>query len=154
MRDKKGFLWLGEETAKILLGIVVVVGLLAFLFVLFWTFLKVNKLEQAKSAINEIREFSLRLGNGEYKEIIYESPREWTLRFYKSVQEGMKGCNSNCLYLCEKEDCSTNKKYICSEFSGEVIVEGLNRKSYILFERTPVNLRVSKNGGKYTVSLK
>ena len=154
IQHKKGVEWLGEETGKILLGVIVIVMLIGLIFVLFNLYAKNNKVLQAQTSLDKIAAAGLSLSQGRMKEVVYQSPRDWTMRFYEARKEGMNGCeNGKCFCLCENKNCDIDSKYTCKVFSSSVNVISKDRRDYITFRITPSTL-VVKNTGALEVSEK
>ena len=143
--DKKGIQWVGEETGKIIIAVLVIIGLIGLVAVLLNLGVKTNKSIQAQSMLDSIATTALRTDRGKMENIVYLYPRDWTMRFYKERKEGMSQCgNGKCFCLCENFDCSVEDKYVCKAFADDIEILSTSGANWIRFNKIPITLTIKR----------
>ena len=155
MTNKKGIQWVGEETGKIIIALLVIVMLIGLSFILFRLFIKNNEVLQAQKSLDKIQTAGLSIEEGKMRDdVVYESPRDWTMRFYGEKEKTI-GCeNGKCLCLCKDFECDIKAKYVCKAFGKNVGIISSSRNDYIRFGKVSAGLIVKNIGGGLEVSEK
>jgi len=124
---KKGNL-MGEETLRIILSVICIVGLIALGVKLYLTW-RESDLKKADATLNEILSKANTLNDFKTKtDIIVLNPRNWHLI---SFEYGSVFCDSDfCLCMCEDKDCSNQK--ICKP----------TEKFFLLRDKTEKEVRI------------
>jgi hypothetical protein len=125
MKNKKAEI-LAEEVVKIVLAVVCIIILIILAAGLYGIFTKKTDLEQARATLKEIVAKIDSLGEGEQKNVLITSPKDWYIVGFSKGENMPFDCNGeNCICICERYFAVPASKavYIESPYSGNVAVE-------------------------------
>ena len=149
--NKKAVNFLGENTLKIVVGVLCLFVLIIFLWKII-TNLNKTDVEQAKASLEIITSMIKPIEEGKIqeKEFVIESPKEWYIVVWPYPigygGEKIPQCiGESCVCLCDDDDC--NGKTFCKTVSKKIkiIEEGQEEKSLKIEEVFSLKASLSNN---------
>lgn len=114
------------ETAKIILAVLVIIGLIYLAVVLLNIFKDNNRQEQSKATLEEMNSIFNRLSDNEEKDFTYLAPKDWFIKDIKILNpaQSLGECKSEyCLCFCKDIEC--NDVNSCKEFKKDVVIRNV-----------------------------
>jgi hypothetical protein len=155
-----------SEIGRALLSIAVIVVLILLAVLIFNIFAKNQKLEQAKSSLNEIEMIAQSLSEGEVRDFLVESPKEWVIvkpydsesklcycpSTFSSTKSAFSVGTAN--FILQKDLCVGSG--VCVDLGKEVMIEDTcyDVPDCFLLESLPSAIKISRVNDVIKLSLK
>lgn len=141
IKNKKGFGLLGDETAGLLFGAIILLMLISLLVLIYRGSGSQSVTAHQQEELNEINNVLKTLTTeGEIKEYNILHTRQW----YMFTSEYGDICEGRfCLCVCEKEDCSTEARACISTQKFVLLRQNGMEARIMKLENPPVNIKLS-----------
>ncbi len=147
MKNKRGSVWLPEESSKMVIAVIVLIFLVYFAFRLYYAKIYSDEYKQAEATLERLKDV-IKSSNG--SEVVSGiTPEGWYVVGFIGDEEKPLSClQKNCLCICQDEN-KCDEKGTCSIFEN---LQDFNKIKIEDVEDSLTNILIKKEGGKIIIS--